>query len=78
MHPNTHFDFYIFKKLGNKPVLVIEVDGYYVHKKGTRQYERDLLKNSILEKYEIPYIRLKTNGSNEEKRIRNKLEEILK
>lgn len=77
-HHNTHIDFYIFKKIGDKPVLAIEVDGYKNHKKGTKQYDRDLMKNRILEKYQIPIIRLKTNGSNEKEIIKNKLEEITK
>lgn len=76
-HHNTHLDFYIFKKIGDKPILAIEVDGYDNHKKGTKQYEKDQLKNSILDKYDIPWIRLKTNGSAEEDRIRCKLDEIL-
>lgn len=76
-HHNTHIDFYIFKKIGDKPVLAIEVDGYKNHKEGTKQYERDKLKNSILEKYSIPIIRLKTNGSEEEQRIREMLNKIL-
>ena len=75
-HPNTHLDFYIFKKIGDKPVLAIEVDGYKNHKMGTRQYERDLIKNRILEKYQIPLVRLKTNGSNEMAIIKSKLDEI--
>lgn len=77
-HHSTHLDFYVFKKIGDKPILAIEVDGYNNHKKGTKQYERDQLKNSILDKYNIPWIRLKTNGSKEEERIRNKLDEITK
>ena len=77
-HHSTHIDFYILKKIGDRPVLAIEVDGYKNHKKGTKQYERDLLKNSILEKYHIPLIRLKTNGSGEEAMIREKLDVILK
>lgn len=52
--------------------------GYDNHKKGTDQYERDQLKNSILDKYNIPWIRLKTNGSGEEEIIHNKLDEITK
>ena len=75
-HPNTHLDFYIFKKIGDKPVLAIEVDGYKNHKMGTRQYERDLIKKRILEKYQIPLVRLKTNGSNEMAIIKSKLDEI--
>lgn len=77
-HHNTHLDFYVFKKIGDKPVLAIEVDGYNNHKKGTTQYERDQLKNNVLDKYNIPWIRLKTNGSGEEEKIRNKLDEVTK
>ena len=76
-HTNTHIDFYIFRKFGDEPVLAIEVDGYNYHKKGTKQYKRDLLKNSILEKYSIPLIRLNTNGSSEESHIRKKLNSII-
>lgn len=77
-HHSTHLDFYIFKKIGDRPILAVEVDGYDNHKKGTKQYERDNLKNSILNKYNIPWIRLKTNGSGEEEKIRNKLNEIIR
>lgn len=33
MMRNTHLDFYIFKKIRDKPILAIEVDGYRNHKK---------------------------------------------
>lgn len=39
--------------------------------------ERDILKNNILSKYNIPLIRLTTNGSREESIIRSKLDEIV-
>ena len=48
--------------------MAIEVDGYDNYKRGTKQYERDQLKNNILDKYNIPWIRLKTNGSGEEEK----------
>ncbi|MDU1032751.1 AAA domain-containing protein [Clostridium sp.] len=70
---NTHADFILFNKLDKSPVLVIEVDGFKYHDENEVQLERDKIKNSVLEKYEIPYLRLKTNGSDEEKRIREKL-----
>ena len=41
------------------------------------QKERDILKNNILSKYNIPLIRLTTNGSREESIIRSKLDEIV-
>jgi len=77
-HPLTHLDFYIFSTLGERPVLAVEVDGYKYHKNGTKQYKRDLMKNDILDKYNIPWVRLATNGSREETIIRKKLDELLK
>jgi hypothetical protein len=61
----THVDFLIFDKFGKIPRLAVEVNGAAFHTKGTRQTERDKLKNTILEKYDLPYIRFKTNGSSE-------------
>src|SRR5690606_29821637 len=72
----THVDFLIYNKLGKTPVLAIEVDGFEFHKKGSKQQERDELKDSILEKYNLPALRFKTNESNEEFRLVNKLNEL--
>ena len=78
MHGNTAVDFLIFDRVTDKkPVLVIEVDGYKYHKKGSAQHERDIKKNSILDKHEIPYIRFSTVQSGEKDRLISKLEEIL-
>ena len=76
-HHNTHIDFLIYNKISKIPLLVVEVDGYKYHKEGNRQKERDVLKNNILSKYNIPLIRLTTNGSREESIIRGKLDEIV-
>lgn len=73
----THIDFVIFNKMNKSLVLAIEVDGYYYHKEGTKQEERDRLKEKILEKYGVPLIRLNTTGSGEEKILENKIKEIL-
>ncbi|MCL2567400.1 MAG: AAA domain-containing protein [Alphaproteobacteria bacterium] len=73
----THVDFLIFDKLSKMPVIVIEVDGFDYHKKGSKQYHRDILKNSILQKYNIPLIRFKTNGSGEKEQLIAKLNEII-
>ncbi len=73
LHPNTHVDFLIYNQLTKEPVLAIEVDGFRYHRTGTRQAERDFLKNSIFEKYEIPLLRLATNGSGEIEKIKGKL-----
>lgn len=56
---------------------MIEVDEYKYQKKDNKQKERDILKNNILSKYNIPLIRLTTNGSREENIIRSKLDEIV-
>lgn len=70
-NPNTHVDFLIYNRITKKPVLAIEVDGFNFHKKGTPQSERDRLKDSILEKYSIPLLRLPTNGSGEIEKVKN-------
>lgn len=72
-NPATHLDFLIYNKIGKIPVLAIEVDGYEYHKKNAIQEKRDLLKDNILELYQIPFLRLKTNGSGEKEKILEKL-----
>lgn len=74
----THIDFVIFNKMDKKMFLAIEVDGYYYHKEGTKQQERDKLKDRILEKYEVPLIRFSTVGSGEKKILEEKIREIFK
>ena len=65
----SHLDFLIYNKVNKKPVLAIEVDGWAFHKKGSRQYYRDEIKNSILPKYGIKLLRRSTTGSSERKKI---------
>jgi len=72
----THVDFLIFDKCGKTPRLAIEVDGTAFHKDGSRQSERDKMKDAIFEKYGLPLIRFKTNESNERSRLVFKLNEI--
>lgn len=72
-NPLTHMDFALYSKITKRIMAVIEVDGYKYHKEGTRQAERDLLKDSILEKYDIPLLRFSTNGSGEKERLENLL-----
>jgi superfamily I DNA and/or RNA helicase len=76
-NPLTHTDFLLFNRMDKMPVLVIEVDGVGFHADGTRQAERDAMKNSILIKSGIPILRLRTNESGESKRLENKLRSIL-
>lgn len=73
----THVDFLIVNHVTKKPVLVVETDGYAYHKTGTKQSERDIKKNHILEIYEIPLLRLSTIGSGEKEKIITCLNDIL-
>ncbi|MGT2948900.1 AAA domain-containing protein [Streptococcus devriesei] len=64
----TSLDFLIFNKITRVPVLAVEVDGYRYHHHPD-QIRRDTVKNSILEKYHIPLLRLPTNGSHEKEQL---------
>lgn len=70
-------DFVLYHKLNKRPVLIIEVDGFAAHENNLRQLERDRLKDRILEKYQLPLLRLPTTGSGEDRKLRNKLDELL-
>lgn len=73
MNVLTHTDFLIFNKLDKSPVLVVEVDGYAFHGNNQKQLNRDKMKDAILQKYCIPILRITTNESGEEAKLRNKL-----
>ena len=64
----THVDFLIFSRLTHQPVLVVEVDGFTYHS-NEKQRERDHVKNTVLEKYGIPILRLSTVGSGEKEKL---------
>lgn len=68
-HLGTHVDFLLYDKASLAPLYAIEVDGCAFHKEGSKQHERDLLKDSIIAKYQIPFRRFRTNESNEEARL---------
>ena len=78
MHPATHIDFLIYSMVSKKPVLAVKVDGYTYHKTGTAQAYRDQLKNHIVKLYEIPFLRLQTNGSGEKEKIVEILDKLVK
>ncbi|MCM1048378.1 MAG: AAA domain-containing protein [Clostridiales bacterium] len=77
LNPATHLDFLIYNRISKKPVMAIEVDGYKYHKENTEQASRDLLKNHIMELYEIPLLRFKTNGSGEKEKITEVLDKLV-
>ncbi len=76
MNPLTHLDFVLYNKISKRILAAIEVDGYSFHKSGTKQAERDLLKNTILNKYDVPLLRFSTNGSGEKERLLELLSHI--
>lgn len=65
MNKATHVDFLIYSRITKKPVFAIEVDGFHFHKEGTRQKERDIIKDRVFNLYRIPLVRFSTNGSGE-------------
>ena len=73
----THVDFLIYRAIGKEPVVAIEVDGFQYHKEGSRQHERDLLKDSIFSKYGFPLLRFRTDGSGECGRIQEFLNQYI-
>jgi hypothetical protein len=75
-NPLTHLDFLIYNKLGKTPILGIEVDGFEFHKQGTHQSVRDKMKDEILNKYNFPIIRFRTNESDEKEKLISKLNEL--
>lgn len=70
-------DFVIYHKLNKCPVLAIEADGFAYHENDPEQLVRDRMKDHIFEVYQLPLLRLATQGSREELKIREKLDEIL-
>lgn len=73
----THVDFLIYRAIGKVPVVAIEVDGFHFHKKNTKQHERDLLKDSIFSKYNLPLLRFRTDGSGEYEKIKEFLKQYI-
>lgn len=72
-HPATHIDFLITNRITKSPVLAVEIDGASFHKADSVQGTRDRMKNAILERYGIDYIRFSTKGNGEEEKLREKV-----
>lgn len=64
----THVDFLIFSKLTHQPIMVVEVDGFAYHNT-EKQRERDHVKDTILQKYDIPIVRFSTIGNSESEKL---------
>ncbi|MFP7285954.1 AAA domain-containing protein [Shouchella clausii] len=74
----AHCDFLIFYKIGKEPIAGIEVDGTSFHDESQKkQMEKDRMKDEIFCKAGIPLLRLRTNGSGEERKIKDLLDSVL-
>ena len=60
MRNGLRLKFLFFHEVTKEPLAVVEVDGYFLQKEGTRQEERDALKDSVLRKIGIPLLWLST------------------
>ena len=74
---DSALDFGVYSRVTGRLVLAIEVDGWQYHGASDTQRKRDALKDSIMAAYGVPVLRLPTNGSGEELRIRDALDELL-
>lgn len=70
-------DFLIYRKMDNAPIIAIEVDGFYYHENNEEQQRRDRLKDNVFKKKGILLRRFKTNGSEEERKIRMEFDKLL-
>ncbi len=74
---STHLDFLIINRVSKQPILAIETDGYSYHNDETEQHQRDLMKDSILNKYGLPLLRLSTKGSGEREKVTELLNQLI-
>ncbi|SHN50622.1 AAA domain-containing protein [Desulfitobacterium chlororespirans] len=70
-------DIVIFHKQNKQPVLIIEVDGFAFHENNPAQLEKDAIKDEIMRKYDFRLLRLPTNYSGEEGKIKRELDAAL-
>lgn len=75
MQNRASCDFVIYFRVGKTPAGIIEVDSSFHN--NMKQRERDSLKDSILQKSNLPILRLKTIESHIEEKISNFFDRIL-
>ena len=73
MRHRASVDFVVYNRVSNRPVLAIEVDGFAYHENNPAQLVRDTIKKEILDARRLRLLRLATTGSDEERRIREAL-----
>lgn len=59
----SHVDFLVYNSLTKRPLLAIEVDGWYYHKRQGGQVTRDALKDKLLAKFGLPLHRILTTDT---------------
>jgi len=74
---DSALDFGVYSRVTGRLVLAIEVDGWQYHGNSEQQQQRDARKDSIMAAYGVPVLRLPTNGSGEERLIREALDKLL-
>ena len=74
---DSALDFGVYSRVTGRLVLAIEVDGWQYHGASDTQRKRDALKDSIMAAYDVPVLRLPTNGSGEGRLIREALDKLL-
>lgn len=70
-------DFVVYHAVTRRALLAIEVDGTAFHEDKPVQLRRDGLKESILSLYGVKVLSFRTNGSDEEGRMRQELDRVL-
>ncbi len=71
-------DFAVYHAVSRRLLLVVEVNGVAYHENSPAQQERDEVKAGILAAYGVPLLVLPTNGSGEERLIREALDAALR
>lgn len=66
--PFSHIDFLLYRAIGKRPLLAIEVDGK--QHRYAKQARRDRFKDGILARAGIPLLRIRTTDVDVEKRLR--------
>ena len=59
----SHVDFLVYNSLTKRPLLAIEVDGWYYHKRQGGQVTRDALKDKLLAKFGLALHRILTTDT---------------
>lgn len=60
---DSALDFGVYSRVTGRIVLAIEVDGWEYHGNNKEQQQRDARKDSIMDAYDVPVLRLATNES---------------